>query len=129
MAIRLECIDLVVPIEQIRRRYPGGWEQCLADHASVLGGRVWYDDHLFRDGAMDGRVMRAMVHDWESKGFTAFKTVDGRRCWNELCVVEGMMMGPTLPCEWLVFDDVHMTAHLAGTAPGPVVGKRIDWPT
>ena len=47
VALALEFIDFVVPIARIREEYPGGWEQCLHDHADLIGGRVWYDDHLF----------------------------------------------------------------------------------
>ena len=52
MAIKLEFFDLIVPIKNIKQKYPGGWKQCLKDHDSNSGGRVWYDEHLFRDGAM-----------------------------------------------------------------------------
>jgi len=37
MAIALEFIDLVVPIETIRQKYPGGWEGCLRYHAPLIG--------------------------------------------------------------------------------------------
>ena len=48
MTIALEFIDFVVPIALIRQKYPGGWEQCLQDHESLIGGRVWFDEHLLR---------------------------------------------------------------------------------
>jgi len=39
MAINTEFIDFIIPIDTIRKKYPGGWEQCLIDHApySVVG--------------------------------------------------------------------------------------------
>ncbi len=46
MAVALEFIDFVVRVDTIRERYPGGWDQCLADQARILGYRVWYDEHL-----------------------------------------------------------------------------------
>jgi hypothetical protein len=52
MAIKLEFFDFIVPIKTIKKKYPGGWVQCLKDHDGDIGGRVWYDEHLFRDGAM-----------------------------------------------------------------------------
>ena len=64
MAIALEFIDFVVPIDTIRRKYPGGWEQCLRDHAGLIGGRVWYDEHLFRDGAMNSDDIMIVVDRW-----------------------------------------------------------------
>jgi len=59
MAVALEFIDLIVPVAVIRTKYPGGWDQCLRDHEFLIGGRVWFDDHLFSDGAMSSRQMVA----------------------------------------------------------------------
>ena len=52
MAIKLEFFDIIIPIKTIQKKYPGGWNQCLKDHDGDIGGRGWYDEHLFRDGAM-----------------------------------------------------------------------------
>ena len=52
MAIKLQFFDFIVTIKTIKKKYPGGWNQCLKDHNNLIGGRVWYDEHLFRDGAM-----------------------------------------------------------------------------
>ena len=40
MAIKLEFYDLIVPIKTIKKKYLGGWNQCLKDHDGVIGGRV-----------------------------------------------------------------------------------------
>ena len=58
MSISTEFIDFIVPIETIRQKYPGGWEQCLKDHENLINGRVWFDDYLIRDGAMGPRQRR-----------------------------------------------------------------------
>ena len=58
MAVAQEYIDFFVPIGIIRQKYPGGWEQCLCDHQHLIGGRVWHDEHLFRDGAMSPADMQ-----------------------------------------------------------------------
>jgi len=55
MAIELEFINFIVLIHLIAQKYQGGWQQCLLDHAELIGGRVWYDEHLFRDGAVGYR--------------------------------------------------------------------------
>lgn len=101
MAINTEFIDLIVPIETIRRKYPGGWAQCLKDHAPLLGGRVWHDDYLLRDGAMNPIDMQRLVEEWESLGFTFTAVVNGKKHWMDFCVHD-MMMGVTLPCAWIV---------------------------
>ena len=48
MAIKLEFYDIIIPIKTIQKKYPGGWKKCLKDHDGDIGGRVWYDEHLFR---------------------------------------------------------------------------------
>ena len=50
MAVALEFINLIVPIALINQKFPGGWEKCLEEHKHLVGGRVWYDDHIKRWG-------------------------------------------------------------------------------
>ena len=123
MAIALEFIDVVVPIRVIRAKYPGGWEQCLRDHQNLVGGRVWYDEHLFRDGAMTPQDAKSLVARWASLGFVPTVEKDGQQAWNDLCVVEVMLGGTTLPCEWLEVDSTRRAAHYRGTEAGVVVGR------
>ncbi|HYB50306.1 MAG TPA: hypothetical protein VED47_04250 [Burkholderiaceae bacterium] len=123
MAIALEFIDIVVPIARIRESYPGGWEQCRVDYASLLGRRVWYDEHLFRDGAMDPKQARMLVEGWAVLGFEPTEKRSQGLYWKDVCVIEWRRGGPTAPCDWLTFDHRSRTAHLAGTAPGAVVWR------
>ncbi len=67
-------------------KYLGGWKQCLKDHESMVGGRIWYDDHLFRDGAMDPMGIKDLVEKWKCLGFY---THDGVK-WIDVCVIEAM---------------------------------------
>ena len=127
MAIQLEFIDLVVPRSVIEAMYPGGWDGCLSDHRSLIGGRVWFDEYLFRDGAMNPTDIKALVERWERLGLQFQKTLDdGTVAWNDLCVVEGMFRGATLPCDWLEVDTSARVAYLAGTEPGNVAGREDD---
>ena len=123
MAIALEFINVVVPISVVVRKYPGGWERCLEDHADVLGSVVWYDDHLFRDGAMSPADIETTVDRWRSLGFTPIATTGtGRPCWKDVCVVEALSARPTLPCGWISIDADRHVAYLKGTAPGRIAG-------
>ena len=123
MAVRLEFIDFIVPIATIKSKYPGGWEQCLKDHSNLIGGRVWHDDHLFRDGAMSPTGIEILVRNWTELGFEPMATVDGNRVWKDCCVIEHMFGGPTLPCEWIQFTEDGIAAFLKGTGPGEAVGR------
>lgn len=123
MAVALEFIDFVVPIHIIRAKYPGGWEQCLKDHERLIGGRVWFDDHLLRDGAMNPRDIESLIEEWTGLGFTPYEDIDGQRIWKDCCVVEGMFGGATLPCDWLEIGEDGSSAYLKGTDPGETKGR------
>lgn len=123
VAIKLEFIDFVVPIAVIRQKYPGGWDACLKDHANLIGTRVWYDEHLFRDGAMSPGDIGSLVEEWTELGFDTFGERDGNRYWKDVCVVESSFGGPTLPCVWLEYDDEQRIAYLAGHPAGQIIGR------
>ena len=124
MAIALEFIDFVVPINIIRAKYPGGWEQCLKDHERLIGGRVWFDDHLLRDGAMNPRDIESLIEEWTSLGFTPYEEVNGERVWKACCVVEGIFGGATLPCDWLEMGGDGESVYLKDTQPGMKHGRE-----
>ena len=124
MAIALEFIDLVVPIALIRQKYPGGWAQCLQDQERLIGGRVWFDEYLLRDGAMNPADIESLVEEWMSLGFQPTAEVDGQRIWQDCCVVESMLGGPTLPCEWLELSEDGRSAWLKGAQPGELKWRQ-----
>lgn len=124
MAIALEFIDFIVPIGIIRQKYPGGLEQCLRDHEPLIGGRVWFDEHLLRDGAMNPADIESLVEEWTSLGFQPTDEIDGQRVWQDCCIVESMLGGPTLPCEWIEFSENGRSAWLKGTQPGEVKWRQ-----
>jgi hypothetical protein len=123
MAIQLEFINLIVPMKTINAKYPGGWEACIEDHKDAIGGRIWYDDHLFRDGAMSPSDMQFLVTCWESLGFETKRDVDGTIFWQDVCVADALK-GASRPCEWLSFMETERAVFFKGTDPGPVIGRH-----
>lgn len=123
MAIATEFIDFIVPIKIIEKKYPGGWAQCLEDHADALGRRVWHDNHLFRDGAMNPRDIEYLVNYWTDLGFTPTEEKNGQKVWKDVCVFEGFFSGPTLPCDWIDFDRKLHAVFLKGTPVGELAGR------
>lgn len=126
MSVTLEFIDFIVPVALIKQKYPGGWEQFLSDYNYALGKRVWFDDHLFRDGAMAPADIETLVQEWTELGFEPFGECDGEYYWKDCCVVEGLFGGPTMPCDWIVVESG--MAYLKGTEPGPVAGRTSNEP-
>ena len=125
MAIELEFIDFIVPIATIKAKYPGGWEQCLEDHDYAIGGSIWYDEHLFRDGTMNSRDMKDLVESWQDMGFITYETDEKGLLtkWIDVCVYERTFGGATLKCDWLAYDSNVGGVYLAGTEPGKLVGR------
>ena len=128
MAIATEFIDFIVPIKTIEQKYPGGWEQCLADHAHLIGGRVWYDKHLFRDGAMNPMDIEWLVNYWTDLGFICSSEIDGQKIWHDVCVFEGLFGEATMPCDWIEFDPTLRAVYLKGADIGEVKGRNNHQP-
>jgi len=125
MAVMTEFIDLIVPIAIIEEKYPGGWEQCLSDHKQAIGGRVWFDNYLFRDGAMNPAAMEALLNEWWKLGFECYAEKDGKKKWMDVCVYEGMLGSMNMSCDWLAEDSSTRSVYLKGTEPGEITGR--DW--
>jgi hypothetical protein len=123
VAVRLEFIDVIVPIQVIDEKYPGGFTQCLADLRPLIGRRVWHDGRLLRDGAMDPAEARRLVEGWQTLGVEPLRWVGGKLQWKELCVVDTAHGGPTVGCEWIEWDPAARIAWLRGLEPGEVVGR------
>lgn len=125
MAIATMFIDFIVPIKTIEEKYPGGWKQCLKDHENLIGGRVWYDDYLFHDGAMNPMDIESLVNEWESLGFNTHKEDENGKPieWVDVCVYEGMFGGATLKCDWLEYDSTSNGVYYKGTDPGELVTR------
>jgi hypothetical protein len=124
MAITCEFIDIIVPIEKIDAKYPGGFSAFKRANESLFGGRLWHDDHLFRDGAMSPQDAAEEVRFWEGFGLTGIASAeDGEKHWQDICVVESMFRGPTLPCDWIEFDREQRCVWLRGHERGEICGR------
>ena len=123
MTIRLEFLNLIVPIKVIDRHYPGGFRALVAENRSMFGGKLWHDDHLFRDGAMNPTDIQALVEFWKEKGLTPSEERDGKKWWRDMCVVD-FFGGPTLPCDWLEHDPTDHSVYLKGKPKGRVIGRE-----
>lgn len=123
MAVRLEFIDVLIPIHVIEEKYPGGLAQCLADHRPLIGRRIWHDGLLLRDGALDPAGALERVEGWRAIGVEPLHWVDGRLRWKELCVVDLAAGGPTVGCDWLEWDRKAGVAWLRGAERGETIGR------
>jgi hypothetical protein len=123
MAVQLEFLNLIIPVQVIEQKYSGGWDACLEDHAKSIGRVVWYDDHLFRTGAMDGDMIANLIEKWTNLGFEATDVVDEKTVWRDLCVVDAFGFSQH-DSPWIVVDGAERTAWRRGCDKGDVIGRE-----
>lgn len=122
MAIQLEFLNFIVPVQVIEEKYSGGWDACLRDHAKSIGRVVWYDEHLFRTGAMDPDLMDNLITKWTRLGFDATESVGNSVIWKDFCIVASYGVSQ-YDCPWIVVDPAERSAWLMGTVHREIVGR------
>lgn len=118
MAVALECINFIVPFSVIRKKYPGGLVQCLLDHRGLIegSGPIWFDEHLFRDGAMNDLDIMLILSRWERYGVQPVVKRRGKKVWKDCCIPS--LGGSSTPCDWIEYSDQEGIVWLKGTEPG-----------
>lgn len=122
MAIHCLFINLIIPIANIDRVYPGGFARFKEENKEAFSKRMWHDEFLFRAGAMSPQEIENMVYGWEKLGLQGVIDKDGKEQWGDMCVVESLFRGLTLPCDWIVFDRENSCVYMKGQPRGEVVG-------
>jgi hypothetical protein len=113
MSVLVEAISVIVPLETLRAKYPGGPEAYEDDCPNSTFCR---DEHLTRVGFMSPHDVRWFVDQLADLGLEHVR--DGRAV--DLAVVD-QFRGPTTPCDWLEagkHPDGYAAAWKAGTIPG-----------
>jgi hypothetical protein len=125
MAIHCEFIDIIIPIANIDKVYPGGFAAYKTDHKDEFNGRMYHDEYLFRDGAMSPQVAQSIVEEWESRGIIPITLIDGTEHWNELCSIN-ILTGLTRPCIWALYDRKQNCVHMTGKPITSIVSKKVS---
>ena len=116
MAVELEFISLIVPIEKIEKYYPGGFNKFKTDNRESIGGRIWFDNFVVRDDEMHPMDIEYRIKAWEELGLVGVIEADGRQQWKDLCVVD-YFSGITLPCNWLIRKGGYVYHKMIGRKP------------
>ena len=124
MAIRLELINLIIPLKNINYSYSGGFELFLQHYQSRFGDTFWHDALLFRAGAVNSAEVKSLVLFWQQKGLVPYYETNGKRKWKDMCVIESSQAEPTLPCEWLEVDQENNSVFLKGKPKGRIIGRE-----
>jgi len=100
MAVLVEAISVIVRIDAIHEKYPGGWE---AFREAVPNRTLCADGEVARVGFMAPPNAEAFVGHLERSGLQFLeegKSVD--------IVVVDQMMGPVCPCNWAEFGQAQL---------------------
>jgi FimV-like protein len=126
MAIALEFLNLIIPIENIRRAKGHEATKILASLRQGGGFSDlvdWHDDHLYRTGSMGSDIdIEMWIKEWQEMGLEPLGERNGEKYWKDICVASATT-GPTLPCDWLEYDKWNRCVYLKGTERGLLVGR------
>jgi len=100
MAVLIEAISVVIRVEAIHSRYPGGWQ---AFSEAVPNNTLCSDNELARVGFMTPDDVRAFTEGLESVGI--IHLTDGH-CQD--AVVIDQMRGFLNPCDWVEYGHVEL---------------------
>jgi len=111
MSIKVIYLGVIIPLVNVEScKAIGGVKGILEkqkDHLGIkdqLNKRVLVDDYLYKDGAMGSYGIELIGNFWKDQGLILTEVKDGKEVWKDICVVD-MVSGPTLPCDWLEFDN------------------------
>ncbi|MGV8961631.1 MAG: hypothetical protein ACOH1V_14810 [Stenotrophomonas sp.] len=112
MAVALECINLIIPVQRIAAVWPGGFNRFWREHGHL--SRLWHDGYLLRDGAMNPREVMAQLDWWQQHGLKVASDVDGCEQATDVCLVDVSSGQLPQACAWLQVDWDHRLARWNG---------------
>ncbi len=122
MAIKLEPINLIIPLKNINYTYPGGFELFCEHNLSMFGESYAHDLLLFRAGATNPHDIKSLVLYWQERGLVPYVEVGGNTQWKDMCVVESSHAEPTFPCPWIGIDQQNNYVYFKGKPKGRIIG-------
>ncbi|MEG1380379.1 MAG: hypothetical protein RR303_03155 [Bacteroidales bacterium] len=103
MAINPPFISLVIPVKNIEKAYPGGYEQYKTDNPDSFKRPFLFDDDLVCDQVVMGPDLGERIEELEMLGLKGVAENGGVRYWRDFCVMD-QMGGPTLNCPWISWN-------------------------
>ncbi len=119
MAVLVEALSVIVPVDAVTSAFPGGLE---AYDRECPNGTFCTDGRLTRIGFMAPPDVARFVANLESLGLVFI--ANGRA--NQILVVD-QITGPTVPCDWFVGGRHplgYSAGWLKGTEPGPLATPK-----
>ena len=112
MALKCEFINVIINLSSLDKSYAGGREQFIKENQERLGKIEWYDDYIYRTGAMSPRAAQDIV---VYLVFNGLKSKKDNKWQEDICVID-TMGGLTLECSWVKYDPTNeVVSHIDDT--------------
>jgi hypothetical protein len=124
MAIKIEFVNLIIPIEKINNcKLNGGFNTIIKKHENSIGKTVWFDKHLFRMGWMDAWLIDSEIDFWVDHGLVPLEKINGIEFWRDMFAISTGINQFNSNCDWIKVNSSQTKAWLKGTSRFDVYPK------
>lgn len=102
MAVLVEAISVVVRLDAINEKYPGGWDRFVT---TVPNATLCFDDNIARVGFMNPQDSQDFIDTLWQNGLEWINNTGGQGKAQDFVVVD-QQKGALDPCEWLAIETV-----------------------
>lgn len=118
MAIKIEFVNLIIPIEKINEsNFEGGFDGVVKKYEHLIGRAIWFDKHLFRMGWMNTWMIDGEIDFWKEKGLVPIENKNGIDYWKDVYAISTGFNQFMTNCDWIEFDLKRNVVYLKGTNP------------
>jgi hypothetical protein len=126
MAIKLEFVNLIIPIEKINNsKLEGGFNTIIKKYENSIGKSVWFDKHLFRMGWMDTWFIDSEIDFWVEHGLVPLEVRNGIEFWCDMFAISTGINQFNSNCDWIKVNSSQTKAWLKGTCRFDVYPKLL----
>ena len=121
MAIKIEFVNLIIPIDKINKsNFDGGLDALLKKYDHLIGKAVWFDKYLFRMGWMDTWMIDGEIDFWKNNGLMPIEKKNGVEYWCDLFAISTGANQFMTNCDWIEIDFDRNIVCLKGTDPNEI---------
>lgn len=103
MAIRLEFVNLIIPIGRINNSsLEGGFAGYIKDKEEYIGKYIWFDEYLLRIGWMDYWGVDEEISFWENCGLNYTEVIGGIKKYKDMLLIYSDDSVQIDNCDWIV---------------------------
>lgn len=105
MAVRIEFVNLIIPIQKINESmFEGGFDKFIKKYEFLIGKAVWFDKYIFRMGWMDPYMIDGQIEFWKENGLTPLEIREGIEFWKDLFAISTGVNQFISNCDWIEVD-------------------------